>query len=349
MSSRILFIIPYFGRFHPYFPLWLETCKYNETIDWLILTDDKTAYKYPANVKVKYTTFSDVVKQIQGHFDFPIFLNKPYQLCEFKVAYGEVFEDYTNGYDFWGHCDIDVIWGNLRKHLSNEILQEFSKISWRGHLTLYKNNKHINSLYRKPIEGVDFYKHAFSNTTGFPLAPDERAINYLYEGEGEKVYKHLMFADLKIRSYNFSLLHFPGDEWYKNKHQIFLWEDGDLKRLYLHNGKIFVEDYAYIHFLKRTMHLDKKFKLSNKFLIVPNKFLNYGGEITVEMIARFSSQKLYWSYLWERLKPAYFLSKIRYWKSKKEFSAKFGFVPLKSLKLSLPNYAEPTAEREPQQ
>ena len=341
MSNRILFIVPYFGRFHHYFQLWLQSCKYNATIDWLLFTDDETAYDYPENVKVKYTIFTEVVKQIQSRFDFPIVLNNPYQLCEFKVAYGEVFDTYTSGYDFWGHCDIDLIWGNLRKHLTDHVLQAYSKISWRGHLTLYKNTKHINSLYRKPIDGVDFYKYAFSNPTGFPLAPDERAINYLYEAEGEKVYKNLMFADLKIRCYNFSLLHFPEDEMYKNKNQVFLWEDGDLKRLYLHNGKICVENYAYIHFLKRTMQLDKNFKLSDKFLIVPNRFLNIEGELTDEMIVRYSGQKFYWSYLFERLKPAYFLSKIRYWKSKKDFSAKFGFVPLKSVKLSLPNYAEP--------
>lgn len=343
MSKKILFIIPYFGRFHHYFPLWLVSCKYNETIDWLILTDDKTNYDYPDNVKVKYTTFSEVVKQIQSCFDFPIVLNNPYQLCEFKVAYGEVFESYTAGYDFWGHCDIDLIWGNLRKHLTHQVLQDYSKISWRGHLTLYKNSKHINSLYRKPIEGVDFYKYAFSNPTGFPLAPDERAINYLYEIEGEKVYRNLMFADLKIRSYNFSLLHFPADELYKNKHQVFIWEDGNLKRMYINNGKIEVEDFAYIHFLKRAMHLDNKFIHSNRFLIVPNKFLNIDGDITVDMIRKFSGQRIYWSYLFERLKPAYFINKIKYWKSKREFAARFGFLPLKSVKISLPNYKDPTA------
>ena len=91
------------------------------------------------------------------------------------------------------------------------------------------------------------------------------------------------------------------------------------------------------------MQLDKNFKLSDKFLIVPNRFLNIEGELTDEMIVRYSGQKFYWSYLFERLKPAYFLSKIRYWKSKKDFSAKFSFVPLKSVKLSLPNYAEPAA------
>ena len=341
MNNKILFIVPYFGRFHHYFQLWLQSCKYNETLDWLLLTDDKTAYHYPANVKVEYTTFAQTVKQIQSCFDFPIVLDKPYQLCEFKVSYGEVFKDYTVGYGFWGHCDIDVIWGNLRKHLTDSVLQNHSKISWRGHLTLYQNTEQINTLYRKPIEGFEFYKYAFANPTGFPLAPDERAINYLYETEGEKIYKNLMFADLKIRSYNFSLLHFPDNDNYKNECQIFLWDKGTLHRLFVENGKIVREDYAYIHFLKRNMQTAKGFALSDKFLIAPNKFINIECEVTVEMIKQFSAQKYYWTYLFERLTARYFIAKMKYWKSKRTFKKQFGFVPLKTVKLSLPSYKTP--------
>ncbi len=338
MSNRVLFIIPYFGRFHNYFQLWLQSCKYNPTINWLILTDDKSIYDYPSNVNVIYTTFDEVVKQVQACYDFPVVLTNPYQLCEFKVAYGEVFSGYTIGYDFWGHCDIDVIWGNLRRHLTDDILQSFSKISWRGHLTLYKNTEHINKLYRTPIEGIDYYKYAFSNPTGFPLAPDERAINYLYETEGEKIYKDLMFADLKIRSYNFSLLHFPPEDDYKNEHQIFLWENGNLQRLYTHNGVVHKEDFAYIHFLKRQMTIDKTFKVSNRFLIIPNKFLNVKDEVTQEIIMYFSKPKLYWSYLFERFSVNYLFSKLKYFQSKKTFKKKYGFVPLKAIKFQLPSY-----------
>ena len=341
MNSSIILIIPYFGRFHHYFQLWLQSCKYNPTINWLILTDDKTAYDFPTNVKVVYTSFTAVVTEFQECYDFPIILNKPYQLCEFKVAYGEVFSKYIQGYDFWGHCDIDVIWGNLRKHLNENILNLFSKISWRGHLTLYKNTEHINKLYRTPIDGIEFYKYAFSNPTGFPLAPDERAINYLYETLGEKIYKDLMFADLKIRSFNFSLLHFPSEENKKNHHQIFLWEDGNLFRLYTINGKVFSENFAYIHFLKRKMESVKGFQLTNRFLIIPNKFINLDKEVTAEMIEKYSVQKIYWSYLFERLKPSYVASKMKYRKSKEEFKKQFYFVPMKTVKLKLQGYKSP--------
>ena len=43
------------------FPLWLLGCKCNPTVSWIILTDDKTIYDYPLNVKVIYTSYQNVV------------------------------------------------------------------------------------------------------------------------------------------------------------------------------------------------------------------------------------------------------------------------------------------------
>jgi len=37
---------------------------------------------------------------------------------------GLIFEDYVAGYDFWGHCDLDVVWGDIRKFLHTRILSD---------------------------------------------------------------------------------------------------------------------------------------------------------------------------------------------------------------------------------
>lgn len=98
--KKVLYIIPYFGKFPTLFPLWLESCRYNPTINWIIFTDDKTVYDYPDNIKVIYTTFREIRKKIQELYDFPISLEKPYKLCDYKVAYGDMFSNYIDGYDF---------------------------------------------------------------------------------------------------------------------------------------------------------------------------------------------------------------------------------------------------------
>ncbi|MBS1917770.1 MAG: hypothetical protein JST87_15975 [Bacteroidetes bacterium] len=335
-QKKIAFIIPYFGSFNNYFEVWLHSCRFNATIDWLIFTDDKKAYTFPPNVKVFYTTFEETVKKMQSKFDFKIILNNPYQLCEFKITYGEVYEEYLAGYDFWGYCDVDVVWGNLRRHITNEILDTHEKISWRGHMTLFRNEYAINRLYRNKIEGIEFYKYVLANETGFPLASDEREINYIFEEAGYKIYKELLFADLKIRSFNFFLLHFDAGENRKNSNQVFLWRNGELLRIYTAGDKTFTENFAYVHFLKRQMSVEKKFTLSDRFLIVPNKFVNIKETVSVKLINELSKKKFYYSYFKEKITLSYFFDKIKYLRSKKLFKSKYGFLPLKPTHVILP-------------
>lgn len=165
--KRIAFIILYFGKFKNYFPLFLISCKNNPSINWMIFTDDKSDYPYPKNVKVIYTTFEKIKERVQKQFDFQICLNRPYKLCDYKPAYGEIFSDELKDYDFWGYCDIDLIFGNIRRYLTEDILNKFSKVFTRGHFSLYKNSPDVNSFYRN----IDGFRNAF--TMERPFAFDE--------------------------------------------------------------------------------------------------------------------------------------------------------------------------------
>lgn len=80
---KICFIIPYFGKFNNYFQLFLDSCRNNPSVNWLIITDDKTDYQYPDNVKVIYSTFGNLVHKIQDEYDFEISLDVTYKLCDY--------------------------------------------------------------------------------------------------------------------------------------------------------------------------------------------------------------------------------------------------------------------------
>ena len=56
----IVYLIPYFGKLPESFQMWLLSCKMNPSIDWLLLTDDKTEYDYPDNVHVSYMSYEDI-------------------------------------------------------------------------------------------------------------------------------------------------------------------------------------------------------------------------------------------------------------------------------------------------
>ena len=119
--KKIAYILPYFGHLPKEFGFWLISCQMNPTVDWLLFTDDRTKFNYPPNVKVTYCTFEDIKNKAQACFDFPIVLDRPYKLCDYKAAYGDIFKNELTGYDYWGMCDLDLVWGNIREFLKNMI------------------------------------------------------------------------------------------------------------------------------------------------------------------------------------------------------------------------------------
>ena len=75
-----ILIMPYFGKFNNYFYLWINSCRYNQDIDWLIITDNNINQELPNNIKVINMTFEELKKYIQQKFEFKINLNTPYKL-----------------------------------------------------------------------------------------------------------------------------------------------------------------------------------------------------------------------------------------------------------------------------
>lgn len=268
--KKILYIIPYFGKLPTLFPLWLESCRYNPTINWIIFTDDKTVYDYPNNVEVIYTTFQKIKKRVQELFDFPIALETPYKLCDYKVAYGDIFSNYIDGYDFWGYCDIDLLWGDIRSFLTDDILKKYQKIGWLGHSSLYRNNNLMNKLYRCTYGGASLYKDIFqSNSICFF---DEKGINLICKEHNVSIYDNVIFADLTPLTWNFQINYVVGDELLKNRQRIFLKDKEKLYSLSLLHGELFKDSYMYVHFLRRRIKIEIKSNALN-YLIVPNKII----------------------------------------------------------------------------
>lgn len=299
MKYKCKFIIPYFGQFNNYFQLFLNSCAHNSKFQWLILTDDRTCFAYPENVEVKYTTFKDLKRRIQAMYDFPITLHKPYKLCDYRMAYGDIFVEELRDVQFWGFCDADLIWGDIEKFISDDILDRYDRIFNRGHLTLLRNKSHINKLYRQetlhmPID----YRFAF--TTKYCCHFDEF---YYWDN---------VFTDNKIKTYYADVIaDVDCDKWQFNivgkndiLKMIFLWDKGSLTRYYLENDKLLFDDWCYIHLQKRMMN-NTVLEKNDKYYILPNKFINYNDtprEVLTFGINGTIVDKLYLKRRWKRLK-----------------------------------------------
>lgn len=301
---KIAFILPYFGKFDRLFPLWLESCRNNPDVDWFVFTDDKTPQGYPINVHVNYMRFEDLREIFQSRFDFPISLNSPYRLCNFKPAYGELFADYLDGFDAWGFCDNDMIYGNICKFLPASHSDKF-KFGRYGHLTMIPNTAEGRTIYRY----AGAYKIAFS--TPQPLYFDEDSFTKILLKNDYSEYP-LHIADFMPRIKNFEVLNEPGCEW-KNKAHCFVWHDGILKRYYISkNDTIEQEEYAYIHFLKRPMEVAEGIDTDKPLVIIPNKIFNMDPEeITKEFLLEVSKKGVFYAYWKNSLRPKNLLERLR--------------------------------------
>lgn len=250
--KTICYIVPYFGKLPKNFPLWLVGCEANPTIDWIIYTDDKTSYSYPENVKCKYITFQELKERIQGFYDFSLDLSRAWRLSLMKPAYGELFYEDIKSYDFWGYCDIDLMWGNIRKFYTDDVLNKYDRIGFQGHSTLMRNSKENNEIYKTIVEGNLSYKDIFSGKSDFSF--DENGMDLIYKSLNKPYYKEVNFANLLKYNSGFFMGAMPENDAENNRYQIFTWNKGTLLRNFInHEGKVETQEFCYIHFWCRPM------------------------------------------------------------------------------------------------
>lgn len=280
--KSICLILPWFGGpFKNYFQFFLESCKNNPTVNWLIFTDCTQSYNYPENVKLVKCSFEYVRKRIQRIFDFEISLDRPYKLCDFKPSYGEVFQEELKNYDYWGYCDCDLIFGNIRKFISDDILDKYEMLFTRGHLHIFKNNRKTNAFFRTIPE----YEQKLSTNNSFAF--DEWAgISGAWDKSGKDYYDELVMDDIRT-GFNafrptkeiaentgpYSKKNVNESNIYKKMKNVFYkYDNGSLYRCYCLNRKKCTEEILYVHFQKRDFIVDKNLKNLSSFCIANGTF-----------------------------------------------------------------------------
>lgn len=298
--KTICYIVLYFGKLPTNFQLWLLSCKMNSTINWVIYTDDKRTFDYPSNVKVKYCSFTEMQTRIQSFYDFKVDLSRPWRLALMKSAYGEIFYDDIKEYDFWGYCDIDLMWGNIRKFYTDEVLSKYFRIGFQGHSTLFPNTPKAITLYRTIIPDHLNYIDVFSGKTDFSW--DESGMNMICHWLKLPEFVDVCFAHLDKFSKGFFLKKRPYCENTYNNYQIFTWKNGTLIRNYLDGNLIKSEEFMYIHFWCRPM----KYKVSSissntMYYIYPDCFTDSSIGISVRSLKKYGTRSrvaFYINILW---------------------------------------------------
>lgn len=287
MKKKCVLILPYFGQFNNYFPLFLNSCAANPSYDWFIITDNTFNYDYPLNVHVIRSTLEDVRKKACDIFGFEVALKTPYKLCDYKPAYGFLFEDYIQNYDYWGHCDCDLIFGNLEKFLSPLFEKDYDKLFAAGHLTIYKNTPLNNRRFMKDYAGRSLYKEAYTTDKIYVFDEDcigennPKLLNVhaIFLDQKAKIYKQDLSMNVSTRfgkfvneRYDYNTRRFVCEQYIPRR---YYWKDGNVLSFewIKKENRICVAEYLYIHLQMRKMRVKFNMDSINNIEILPDRFI----------------------------------------------------------------------------
>ena len=266
----------WYGKFPNYFELWIRSCEFNKDYDFFVITDQEYTSKIN-NVKIINIPFEKLNDIINKKLNVNIKIEKPYKLCDFKPTYGIIFNDLIKEYDFWGHCDIDQIFGRINDFIKEEDLLQCEMINKLGHFCLYKNTKKINELFM--AEGAKFsYKEVLNNNENYAF-DEYSGMNLIIKKNNIKIKCIKQYADIYIRFKRYKM---SGFDNYEN--QAFVWENGKLFRIYEHNGSLNRDELMYLHFQKKKPNIRVKNLLYNRLIIGSNYFDELENEISINDI-----------------------------------------------------------------
>ena len=294
--KKIRLIIPYFGKLPKFFPYFLLTAKRNEKINFLIYTDQKVdqfELLNAENIEFKTLSFDDLREKVQSKFDFEISLKTPYKLCDYKVAYGFIFEEELKEYEYWGFCDTDVLLGDIYQFLEeyNFFTNDYARYGLLGHLQIFKNLREVNRVFMSG-QG-SYYRLDYHN-----VYTSEQ--NFIFdESEGiQKLFEKFRFKQLQDKFFDdIDISHFSFREYGENKSKrYYFWsEENGLESINLINDDIVVKRPLYAHFQKRMIKCPD-FKLVNSFYVIPNQLV-IGEKISKQELVEVTRNKFYWEYV----------------------------------------------------
>lgn len=258
-EKSVAIVICYIGKLPWYFDYFAHSCKYNPSVHFIIITDDKTYNKpVPENVLLIYKTLKEVNAIATEKLDFKTNIKSGYKLCDFKPTFGLLFSDLLKQYDFWGHGDIDIILGNIRAFITDELLTNYDVIAVRddfltGYFLLFSNNEKMKMLfthskdYKKILSSerhycfdeTNFHFKDFEKNTHYSKINSEvESMTHVVKRLDEEKFIKAYFDFHVIEGAYGKLSWNKGKLLYKNKYEVILYHLILFKSIYKPKKKI---------------------------------------------------------------------------------------------------------------
>lgn len=190
MKHSIAILIPYFGDWPVWMNFFIESCRANRTIDWILFSDVDPPENRCPNVKHVKIAFPEYRKQLSQALGVEVGAEAPYKLCDVRPALPLIHADLLRSYDFVGFGDLDVIYGDIRAFYDEHILSNYDVLSTSpqrvsGHFCLMRNRTDVITAFRRARS----WKNAMRTTDYVNF--DERAFYNVLRGARARLLRRL--------------------------------------------------------------------------------------------------------------------------------------------------------------
>lgn len=303
-KNRIAIIIPYFGKFPEWADLYFYSCAQNSFIDWHIFTDCNYTSKSYSNISIHKISFEDYCKNVSDELKISFNPASAYKLCDLKPFYGFIHRNLLDSYEFWGFADMDIVWGDIAKFYTDELLDRYDVFSTHndrmsGHLSIIRSNEHYRNLCFK----INNWQHKLEDSANYAL--DEADFSRLIFPKSKNIGKFYRQVMMKTMGWKYSwqtyytlfpifhklFRHKRKRLYFKEQHTTpILNADGRLYKYesdtwFYQKGKIFNDridkEYIYFHFMiyKKNSFRRDLFWNENYYHIPQNYDYSHGVEI----------------------------------------------------------------------
>lgn len=230
-------------------PLFAEGVRRNPGYTFIVYTNElpEDLESLPDNLLLKKIQLAGFRKLVYKKLGIKLVAHSTEKILDYKPLFGYLFEESLRTYTHWGHCDLNIVPGNLSVFITDRMLNQYDKILSRGHLSIYKNIPLINRAFLHSFR-IN-YKEILTNPV-YCKFDEWHGIGILFHELRLKVYHEEMAADIYPNS--FSLRCMISQNF---SSQLFVMWRGRVYQLWESDGEVQKKELVYIHFQQKRFNI----------------------------------------------------------------------------------------------
>lgn len=143
----------FFGKVPMWAPSFFVSSRRNTDVQFFLYTDLDLPTGDAPNLTLRRMTAREFGQRASDTLGTLIEVDHHLpKMSDLKPAYGLIFADDLKGFPYWAYTDFDVVWGDVRRFVTDELLHAHDIVSARsdrlcGHFTLFRNTPEINRTF----------------------------------------------------------------------------------------------------------------------------------------------------------------------------------------------------------